>query len=185
MIHISRIPSTPAYLRETAVPTQRDAPVPRSDRSDISVAATTKLTSPSAAPFSAVSLRRGQYGVNGRYMSGTEDDGLLAANGRLYAVLGNWMNVPGKDPVTGPEVLEKDLVGCAVARGRDVRPEGQREVAFCSSDFLARSGFGIDASGKPLSTLLMTLDGRPGGVFKEEPVDGSMDRCYSPGKNVI
>jgi hypothetical protein len=58
-------------------------------------------------PFS-VSLRVGQRDTSGKFLGGTELINLVDYRRKLYAGNGYWMDVPGDDPTSGPQILVLD-----------------------------------------------------------------------------
>jgi hypothetical protein len=53
----------------------------------------------------------GRVDDNGRYRGGTEVSGLVAHQGKLYAAMSYWKDMPGADPSPGAQVLVKSSIG--------------------------------------------------------------------------
>jgi hypothetical protein len=111
-----------------------------------------------------ISYQAGQYDVNGNFMGGTEVMKLVPSGGKLYAAIGYWEDVRGRDPLTGPQILVLDS-----PQGRwrvehsfsEKLPNGRQK--FVRVTELTKVTFTTDGKGRPLSPavsmLIAGLDG--------------------------
>jgi len=110
--------------------------------------------------------RSGTRDASGQFMAGTETMRLLGYEGRLYASLGDWMDVPygkakGDNPWTGAQVLVKESA------------EGPWRIAVCfgesylRTEALAALTFTTDAKGVALAKPVAMLAAGPSDVNLE------------------
>ena len=94
----------------------------------------------------------GTYDVNGQFMGGTATMFLTPHQGKLWAGIGYWNDVPATDPTPGPQILVKDAfdapwkVDFSFGTGY-LRVDGMRSVTFTTD----RLGNGLN----PPVTMLM------------------------------
>ncbi|MCY3018998.1 MAG: hypothetical protein NTW87_08220 [Planctomycetota bacterium] len=110
--------------------------------------------------------RSGTRDASGEFMAGTETMRLLGYKGKLYASLGDWMDVPygkakGDNPWTGAQVLVKESA------------EGPWRIAVCfgesylRTEALAALAFTTDAKGVTLANPVTMLAAGPSDVNLE------------------
>lgn len=101
--------------------------------------------------------------ANGQYRGGTELNGFVAHNGKLYATLGYWRDNPGSDPFPGSQILVKDNPGTPWKVDLNFGDK------YYSAEIMQEVSFTTDKNGNPLIPAIKILLASPALVYEQLP----------------
>jgi hypothetical protein len=101
--------------------------------------------------------------ANGQYRGGTELNGFVAHNGKLFATLGYWRDNPGGDPFPGAQILVKDNAGAPW------RADLNFGSKYYSAEIMQEVSFTTDKNGNALVPAVKILLASPALVYELLP----------------